>query len=755
MEGQTPGRVDYVRFLRRVALTRWRIIAIGIGAVLVPVVAWVLLLQPATYEATATLYLAPEKGEPAFLKEYVAPQANALYVALLKSRSLAQAVAESLSKESREELLNEAVFRDHLLAVLNAVRRLQGKEVIVYSPQEQIVREIQSARIGFSVDKEGTVAIVALAYSPRVAVDLANTYVEVLLSRSSSYSRQQARTTREMLESMLGQVRTDQQQADEAMATFQSKFGGSVKLPEVSQAQMQKLGTLENSLSEIQVQKDIAQSKLGFLRGERSGAGSVAAFDPSVASLRDRLTALQTQLAGLTDKYTESHPLVTATRSEIEDVQTRLRTALAPRQAPKPGGSPAATAGDKAVLAKQMAELEIEMMSLKGKEDLVGRQAGILRRSLSGLGVRELEYANLTRAAQSGHNLTTLLNDKLTAARINEQTQIRNIQVIDNATLPRQPSAKASEKILLLGLVGALGLGLGMGTLREWIAQVVETEEDVMAAVGLPVLGSVPGIVVPRRRRAGKPAAAPRPIEAPKPMLLDPWPKNFLKDRDPRSLHAEAFRSIRTTLQLQGPDRPLKTILVTSPAMSEGKTTVLLNLGLIYVESGRRVLMIDGDLRRPALHQAFGLPNEGGLADVLQETIDWTQGCRNVAEGLSVMLSGNTVANPSSLLNSRTMETTIQQTREAADLVLIDAPPVLAVSDSLRLTSLVDAVILVVRAGITERRNLVRAKAQLDKVGAPVVGVVINDLSSRETRKYYGEYSRYAKSGARRSKGGV
>lgn len=764
MEGQATGRVDYVRFLRRAALTRWRIAVIGFALVIVPVVAWVLFFQTPTYEATATLFLSSEKTDstPAFMKEYMSPQANSLYLALLKSRSLAQAVGEALTKESREELQNQTVFSDHLLTTLNAVRRLQGKEVIVYSPQEQIVRELQAARVGFAIDKEGTVAITALAYNPRVAVDLANTYVEVLLSRSSSYARQQARTTRELLETMLGQARTDQEQSSEAFSKFRSKSGVGAQIPGVAQAQAQKLGLLETNLAEVMVQKEIAQSRLAFLRGDSTSGGSLPMLDSSVTGLRDRLTALQSQLAALTDKYTESHPLVVSTRAEIQDVQERLRAALAPRQAPRPGGGSVATPGDKAVLAKQMAELEVELMSLRTKEELINRQAGVYRRALSGLGVHEQEYVTLSRSAQTGQNLVGLLNEKLTAARITEQTQIRSLQVVDTATLPRQPSAKASEKILLFGLVGSLALGLGVGTLREWVAQVIETEDDVTAVTGLPVLGSVPGIVVARRRRAKgrltllgkKPvASAQRPAEAPKPMLLDPFPKNFLKDRDPRSLHAEAFRAIRTTLQLQAPDRPLKTILVTSPAMSEGKTTVLLNLGLIYVESGRRVLMIDGDLRRPALHQAFGIPNEGGLADVLQETRDWTHGTRKVNEGLSVMPSGNTVANPSSLLNSRVMDTLIQRTSEAVDLVLIDAPPVLAVSDSLRLTSLVDAVILVVRAGVTERRNLIRAKAQLDKVGAPVVGVVINDLSSRETRKYYGEYSRYAKGAARRKRG--
>lgn len=756
MEGQATGRVDYVRFLRRVALTRWRVAVIAFVLVVVPVVAWVLFFQTPTYEATATLFLVPDKTEqPAFLKEYLSPQANALYLALLKSRSLAGAVGEALTKESREELLNQNVFSDHLLTALNAVRRLQGKEVIVYSPQEQVVREIQSARVAFTIEKDGTVAITALAYTPRVAVDLANTYVEVLISRSSSYARQQARTTRELLETMVGQARSDQEQSSDAFSKFRSKSGVGAQIPSVAQAQAQKLGLLETNLAEIQVAKEIAQSRLSFLRGDSSSSGTIAMLDPSVAQLRDRLTALSAQLAALTDKYTDSHPLVASTRAEVQDVQERLRSALAPRQAPKPGGGSVATPGDKAVLAKQMAELEVELMSLRTKEELINRQAAVYRRALSGLGVHEQEYVTLARSAQTGHNLVTLLNEKLAAARINEQTQIRSLQVVDTATLPRQPSAKKSEKILLFGLLGALALGLGVSTLREWVSQVVETEEDIIAVTGLPVLGSVPGIVIPRGRRAArrlrligkKPATL-------KLLLPDPFPKNFLKDRDPRSLHAEAFRAIRTTLQLQVPDRPLRTILVTSPAMSEGKTTVLLNLGLIYVESGRRVLMIDGDLRRPALHQAFGFPNEGGLADVLQGTRDWTHAIRKVNEGLSLMPSGNTVTNPSSLLNSRVMDTLIKRTGEAMDLVLIDAPPVLAVSDCLRLTSLVDAVILVVRAGVTERRNLIRAKAQLDKVGAPVVGVVINDLSSRETRKYYGEYSRYAKSAARR-KGGA
>src|SRR5262245_50305874 len=129
MESQATGQVDYLRFLRRVATTRWRVITFGFALVIAPVLAWVLFFQPATFEASATLFLSSEKSEPAFLREYSSAQSNGLYLALLKSRSLAQAVGESLTKESREELLTQTAFRDHLLTIVNAARRMQGQEV--------------------------------------------------------------------------------------------------------------------------------------------------------------------------------------------------------------------------------------------------------------------------------------------------------------------------------------------------------------------------------------------------------------------------------------------------------------------------------------------------------------------------------------------------------------------------------------------------------------------------------------------------
>src|SRR5262249_11544391 len=164
---------------------------------------------------------------------------------------------------------------------------------------------------------------------------------------------------------------------------------------------------------------------------------------------------------------------------------------------------------------------------------------------------------------------------------------------------------------------------------------------------------------------------------------------------------------------------------------------------LAFAEAGSRVVIIDADLRRPSVHRALAIPNEGGLADMLEKGQAWPEGFRRVTTGLECLPSGARPANPASLLSSRYMPTLLEYACERADVVLIDSPPLLAVADSLPIAAHVDGVVLVARFGVTERRSLVRAKALLEKVGANPIGVILNGLSARETRRHYAEYNRY------------
>jgi tyrosine-protein kinase Etk/Wzc len=372
-----------------------------------------------------------------------------------------------------------------------------------------------------------------------------------------------------------------------------------------------------------------------------------------------------------------------------------------------------------------MAELEVGLVSWQAREQGLQERIAGLRKALSVIGARERQHAELARGVETQRKLAGLLSEKLMAARISEQTQIRGIQVIDVASLPRQPSTKEPLKMLALALAGGLGVGLGLATVREYSRQVIETEEQARDATGLAVLGSIPI------------APAPKGV-------IRRGPVKFTDD-PALALPADACRAIRLALQAARSGRPLRTLLVTSPGVHEGKTTVVLNLAGVLLETSRRLLLIDADLRQPALHRALGMPNEHGLADMLQEgETAWAGGFREVAPGLDFLPAGIKPAHPSALLASPQVAHVVELARQRADLVLIDSPPVLAVADSLPLTTLVDGVLLVVRAGVTQRSALVQAKQQLDRIGAPLIGIVLNGLSQRDTRRYYAAHEAYA-----------
>jgi uncharacterized protein involved in exopolysaccharide biosynthesis len=326
--------------------------------------------------------------------------------------------------------------------------------------------------MAFNIAKDGTVTITATAFHPRVAVDLANTYVEVLLSRSSSFARQQARGTRELLENLLTQAKASQGEAEQSLRSFQSQRGGSVKLPDEARVDLQRLSQLEASLSDVQVSREIAQGRLAYLKGARP-AGP-AALDPIVAPLRERLATLEAKLASLA-RSTRAASAGAGDAGRVQEAQERLRSALQPQQNPRPAGVAALKPAESAQLSKQMAELEVEVISLQTRESGIQSRISRLKQSMSAMGAREQEYVGLSRAVENQAKLAAMLSDKLTGARISEQSQIRGIQVIDPASLPRRPSPKQPLKLIGIGLLAGLGLGLGAALLREFMTQVIES----------------------------------------------------------------------------------------------------------------------------------------------------------------------------------------------------------------------------------------------------------------------------------------
>lgn len=207
--------------------------------------------------------------------------------------------------------------------------------------------------------------------------------------------------------------------------------------------------------------------------------------------------------------------------------------------------------------------------------------------------------------------------------------------------------------------------------------------------------------------------------------------------RDPRSPAAEAYRTLRTNIQFSSLDKPLCTLLVTSTAPDEGKSTTVANLAVIMAQSEQRVILVDCDLRRPGLHTIFGVPNEPGLTSALLEQGEAPLPFqRTPVPGLVLLPSGPLPPRPADLLGSRRMEALIKRLQGMADIILFDTPPVTAVTDAAVLSTKVEGVLLVLQAGKTRRDRAREARRLLEKVKANIVGVVLNNARLETTYTY-------------------
>ncbi|MFB3111563.1 MAG: CpsD/CapB family tyrosine-protein kinase, partial [Gemmatimonadales bacterium] len=205
----------------------------------------------------------------------------------------------------------------------------------------------------------------------------------------------------------------------------------------------------------------------------------------------------------------------------------------------------------------------------------------------------------------------------------------------------------------------------------------------------------------------------------------------------------ESYRALRTNVTFVGAEKPLQFIAVTSPGPREGKSTTAINLALTLAQSGRRTIVVDGDLRRSTLHRAFGLVQEPGLTDMLVGGVSATEGIRpDVAERLDLLPSGSTPPNPSELLGSSAMDALIKKLRHDYEYVIMDTPPTLPVTDAAVVASSADATILVLRSGDTEETAAQRALSQLRRVRARIAGAVLNAVSQKKDPQYsYYSYS--------------
>jgi capsular exopolysaccharide synthesis family protein len=378
--------------------------------------------------------------------------------------------------------------------------------------------------------------------------------------------------------------------------------------------------------------------------------------------------------------------------------------------------------------AIQASRYEDTKESLLGQLADLEKQIGDTSAAIESLGNAAEDKAERDRLeallVQYRQSYTNLLQS-YEQVRIAEAQSSSNVIPVKRATPPDRPIRP--NTLLNTSVAGMLGLVLAITGIfiRETLDDTLKSPDDVTRQLGLPILGLIAH------------------IEAEEDLEL------LITASQPRSPVAEAFRSLRTNIQYAGVDRVLKTILITSPSPEDGKSTVASNLAVAVAQNNRRVVLMEGDLRHPAAHKRLGLPNETGISALFVEPLEYLDSVmqKTHVPGLSLLSSGGTPPNPSELLDSERARRILDSVGRQADVVLIDAPPVMAVADAVILSPYVDGVLLVVRMGKTRVAASRQALEQLQRVGANVIGVVITSIDVKSVRysRYYHYYSYYGR----------
>lgn len=441
-------------------------------------------------------------------------------------------------------------------------------------------------------------------------------------------------------------------------------------------------------------------------------------------------------------------PLIQQLRQRYEDA-VREREGLV--GAGKGTGHPDVVAADARVKATRvalLAEVRNVQKAIDRELSAITRQeAGLSslfeaskRRALE-LNLLEVDYNRLRRSRDNTEKMFSMLLERTKESDLARMMHMNNIRIIDRPLAPKRPVRPRVPVNIVLGLLGGLALGIAAAMSRAFLDRTVKTPDDVEGELGLAFLGLLPEIGTP----AGFTQRYSRRRRRKNPEVRNP---ELIVHQSPGSGVAEAARAIRTNLLFMAPDRPYRTLLVTSPAPSEGKTTVAVSIAIAMAQAGQNVVLVDCDLRRPRVHRVFGTNITMGVTSaVVEGTAPESVATKTEIPNLSIIPAGPIPPNPSELFHSKRFEDFIQRLAADYDRVIIDTPPVVTVTDAAVLSTLVDGVVLVVRAFSTTKELARHAVRAIRDVGGQAVGAVLNavNLDRHEYKYHYYYYRRDGK----------
>ena len=555
--------------------------------------------------------------------------------------------------------------------------------------------------------------------SPQLAADFCNALTRTYIDENMESRWKSTEYTGQWLSKQLDDLRIKIEKSEEELQTY-ARSTGLVITGDKNDAQQDRLGDLQKELSAAQTDRILKQSKYEMAVASAPDALPDVLDDPQMKAAQATLADLRGKLAQLRIGFTANHNDVRRIEAQIAVVEGSVQGAG----------------------ANILKRIRNDFEAAQRREALLATTYASQAHLVSGKAEETAHYSLLKREVDGSRLLYESLQQKLKEASISSAMRASNIRVIDPATKPGSPYMPDSSRQSMMGVVAGLVLGVGLVVLRERADRTLQDPGDSTYYLGLPELGVVP------TNDFARPSSLPATADVDQRLELVSYQQKT-------SLLAESYRATLTSILFSAKNgmRP-RIIVLTSASPKEGKTTTACNLAISLADISKRVLIVDGDMRRPRLHNVFSVPNEVGLSDLLTEkhplsvaAID--QVCQQTAvPGLFVLTSGSSRFQASSLLHSNRLPEFINLAREHFDAVVIDTPPMANIADARVIGRYADALTLVVRSGVTSRDAALLARSRFADDGVPILGTILNFWNPATPgysyyKYYYAGYQHY------------
>lgn len=688
---------------------------------------------------------------------------------LLKSRTLSEEVIRDLwNSPNRNDLFLfgtkiykpqgiRKIIRGLWDSIFNRGNRAESYAQNMEIPNVLLTQALRSIRTDISVINErntNVLNISMISNDPDESSLLANTVARLYQQRDMEWSAGEIVNLRSFLQGQAIQIEAELHLVEDSLRQFQEREQ-IFELEGNAKQLLNQLGQIDTKYKSTLAEINIIKERRRFIDNKLSQEEKTLksqllnSIDTRLLALRTEIAQTEANLVRNASTYGDNHEAVLSLRRKL----TRLKTDLEEQtnQLIAGGTSVADPLKYRQALIDTSLFLESRLANFQSMATEYKKIVNQYNRQLNTLPAKSVQFAQLERGRSVLAETYSLMRQKFEEARITEASQLGKIRIIDPAIPPLSRTSPNTKVNLAVGLLLGLGLGALAAFLIEQTDNSIKNVSDIERK-GINVLGIIPDIsksksATKKRNITRKTQKTPKGQEGTINIARD-IKRRIITKEDPRSPISEAYRSLRTSITYASVDNPTKTIIVTSPGPGEGKTTTITNLAITFANIGKRTLLVDADLRRPVIHRIFNLNIEPGVTHYLtgfprdiRPLIKQTE-----IKNLQVITAGATPPDPSVLISSKRMHEFIKSLEIGWDIILFDAPPAIAVTDTSLLAKEINQFIIVVKSGQTDKFAFDRAIQLLESVNAPIAGAIMNAVSpktSYESYYYYHEYYHY------------